>query len=142
MHGARRPAWIARAAGALALGLLVAGCAPPVGVRRVSPRTVSADLTRSALNSSQPSLFSQNVLERRNLADAFRRSPDDALQRLYAAAIRPDASSDDLFALAELPSHTPTPRSGATTTCWRRSRPGHSSSRPVATTRPTPSTCA
>ena len=102
MHGARRPAWIARAAGALALGLLVAGCAPPVGVRRVSPRSVSADLTRSALNSSQPSLFSQNVLERRNLADAFRRSPDDTLQRLYAAAIAPDASSDDLFALAEL----------------------------------------
>ena len=60
-----------RAALAVA-ALLLAACGPPVGVTRVSPRTFSQELTPSALNSSTPRLFSQNVLHRWDLTDRFR----------------------------------------------------------------------
>jgi pimeloyl-ACP methyl ester carboxylesterase len=100
MHGARRPARIGHAVAATAL-LLVA-CGPPVGVRRVSPRAVSSELTESALNSSSPSLFSRNVLARRNLTELFRTNPDAALERLHAVVVGGDGRSNALFALAEL----------------------------------------
>src|SRR5262249_45607604 len=52
---------MARAAGRALRGVVAAGaafllaaCGPPVGVSRVSPREVSRELTRSALNSSKP----------------------------------------------------------------------------------------
>src|SRR5262249_29324018 len=64
--------------GMLAAGmtlLLVVACGPPVGVSRVSPREVSRDLTRSALNSTTPSEFSENVLHRWDLRERFRRDP-------------------------------------------------------------------
>src|SRR5262245_9264636 len=59
--------------------LLLVACGPPVGVSRVSPREVSRDLTRSALNSDTPSEFSQNVLHRWDLRERFRRDPETAL---------------------------------------------------------------
>src|SRR5262249_5767707 len=44
--------------------LAVAACGPPITVSRVSPRTVTADLTRSVLNSSVLSVPTQNTLYR------------------------------------------------------------------------------
>ena len=98
MHGARRLAWIGHAALVLAL----AACGPPVGVRRASPRAVGSELTQSALNSNRPSLFSQNVLARRNLTAQFRRHPEAVLQRLQALAADGEPRANELFALAEL----------------------------------------
>ena len=82
--------------------LLLVACGPPVGVSRVSPRTVTNELTRSALNSSTPSLFSQNVLHRWNLSERFRRDPEGALGRLHQLVTEEvEGREHTLFALAE-----------------------------------------
>jgi hypothetical protein len=91
-----------RAVVAACLLLLLAGCRPPVGVSRVSPRTVSRELTQSALNSEQPSEFSRNVLHRWNLSERFRRDPEGAFARLHDLAMEERGRDTTLFALAEL----------------------------------------
>ena len=90
--------------GVLAAGatLLMVACGPPVGVSRVSPRDVSRDLTRSALNSSTPSEFSQNVLHRWDLRERFRRDPEAALAQLHQLVVEGRGRDTTLFALAEL----------------------------------------
>ena len=81
---------------------LLVACGPPVGVSRVSQRTVTGELTHSALNSSTPSLFSQNVLHRWNLSELFRRDPEAALRRLHQLVTEePEGWEHTLFALAE-----------------------------------------
>ena len=87
------------AAGAL---LLLVACGPPVGVSRVSPREVSRDLTRSALNASTPSEFTENVLHRWDLRERFRRDPESALARLHQLVVEGRGRDATLFALAEL----------------------------------------
>jgi len=82
--------------------LLLAACGPPVSVSRVSPRTVTQELTQSALNSNTPSLFSRNVLHRWNLTETYRGDPETAIGRLHALAIDSRGGQDTLFALAEL----------------------------------------
>jgi len=91
-----------RALVAAGAALLLTGCGPPVGVSRVSPRVVSSELTRSALNSSTPSLFSQNVLHRWNLTERFRRDPAGALEALHQLVVQDPDRRSTLFALAEL----------------------------------------
>jgi hypothetical protein len=82
--------------------LLLVACGPPVGVSRVSPRTVTNELARSALNSSTPSLFSQNVLHRWNLSERIRRDPEGALGRLHQLVTEEvEGREHTLFALAE-----------------------------------------
>src|SRR5262249_34818516 len=90
--------------GVLAAGamLLLVACGPPVGVSRVSPREVSRDLTRSALNSTTPSDFSENVLHRWDLRELFRRDPEAALARLHQLVVEGRGRDTTLFALAEL----------------------------------------
>src|SRR5262245_66515063 len=51
----------------VAMAILLVACGPPINVRRVPPRTVTAELSRSALNSNKESLFTDNVLYRWNL---------------------------------------------------------------------------
>src|SRR5262249_20919853 len=99
MARAARALFSVMAAGA---AFLLAACGPPVGVSRVSPREVSRDLTRSALNSSTPSEFSQNVLQRWNLRERFRRDPEAALARLHQLVVEGRGRDTTLFALAEL----------------------------------------
>jgi hypothetical protein len=82
--------------------LLLVACRPPVGVSRVSPRVVSSELTQSALNSRTPTLFSQNVLHRRNLTERFRTDPGGALEQLNRLVRQEGGRDADLFALAEL----------------------------------------
>jgi len=81
---------------------LLVACGPLVGVSRVSPRTVTSELTHSALNSSTPSLFSQNILHRWNLSEHFRRDPEGALRRLHQlVTAEVEGREHTLFALAE-----------------------------------------
>jgi pimeloyl-ACP methyl ester carboxylesterase len=91
-----------RACAVLLLALLVVGCGPPISVRRVPARQVSAELARSALNSDRPSLFSENVLYRWDLTRLYRRDPAAALAALHARLERGQGGSRTLFALAEL----------------------------------------
>ena len=87
---------------AASVTLLLVACGPPVGVSRVSPREVSRDLTRSALNSTTPSEFSENVLNRWDLRERFRRDPESALARLHELAVEGRGRDTTVFALAEL----------------------------------------
>lgn len=77
-------------------------CGPPITVRRVPARQVTAELARSALNSDRPSLFSENVLYRWDLGDLFRRNPEAALQALHDRLASDRGASATLFAIAEL----------------------------------------
>ena len=84
------------------LAALVAACGPPINVQRVSPRTVTADLTRSALNGGVLSLPSQNTLYRWNLTDRFRNDPEGTLAALHDLVVTGRAGDSSVFALAEL----------------------------------------
>jgi pimeloyl-ACP methyl ester carboxylesterase len=82
--------------------LVVAACGPPITVSRVSPRTVTADLTRSALNGSQPSVPTENTLYRWNLTDRFNQDPEGALAALHDIVVSGKGGPGTTFALAEL----------------------------------------
>jgi len=90
------------AAAAAALALATAACGPPVNVKRVDPRVVSRDLARSALNSNDPSLFSENVLYRWGLVDRFKKDPEGALATLRNHYLADPTGRSALFALSEL----------------------------------------
>ena len=87
-------------AGLVLLG--VASCGPPINVSRVSPRTVTADLTRSALNGGEPSVPTENTLYRWNLTDRFKDDPQGALAALHDLVVSGKGGPGTTFALAEL----------------------------------------
>jgi pimeloyl-ACP methyl ester carboxylesterase len=91
----------------IAVALAATACGPPVNVKRVSPRQAAEELTRSALNSDRPSIFSENVLYRWNLREQFKRDPEGALAAVRQRVLfDPEASEtrrrSGAFALAEL----------------------------------------
>lgn len=102
MFAARRCGRPTRRAAVALIVLLALGCAPPISVRRVAPRQVTAELARSALNSNRPSLFSENVLYRWGLSETFARDPEGALRALHDRVREGRAGARTLFALAEL----------------------------------------
>ncbi len=82
---------------------MLGACGPPVDVKRVSPRRAAEDLTRSALDSDRPSLFSENVLYRWNLAKRFEKDPEGALSSLHQQVLTaPERRRNGAFALSEL----------------------------------------
>ena len=91
----------------IAAALGAVACGPPVNVKRVSPRKAAEELTRSALNSDRPSIFSENVLYRWGLRERFKKGPAGALADMRQHVLfDPDASEtrrrSGAFALAEL----------------------------------------
>ena len=87
----------------VATSLLVAACGPPIDVKRVSPRRAAEALTRSALDSDERSLFTENLLYRWNLRQRVREDPDGALAELRARTLTAsDRQRNGAFALAEL----------------------------------------
>jgi pimeloyl-ACP methyl ester carboxylesterase len=84
----------------ICLAFLAAGCATPVGVKRVDPRTLHHDLTSNVLSTERLSGPSAIAFQRRGLDAAFRSAPDEALAQMNALAVATD-DSDVLFALAE-----------------------------------------
>lgn len=89
-------------AGCVVIALVaLAGCTAPIGVTRVSPRQAYVQVHRDALNSGQCSEDTMRVLHRYNLEGAFRKDPDDALEKLQAIACTDDRR-DLLYALSEL----------------------------------------
>lgn len=102
MAARRRRSRVARVSAVLFLTLGLAACGPPITVRRVPARQVSAELARSALNSDSPSIFSENVLNRWGLTEQFRRNPAAALDVLHERLVTVRHPAGTLFALAEL----------------------------------------
>jgi pimeloyl-ACP methyl ester carboxylesterase len=81
---------------------VASGCSlSPIGVQRMNPDAVSRAITANALTENQPSLDTNNVLQRRGLFHTFRKSPVWTLQKLHSIAVVED-DNDTWFALAEL----------------------------------------
>ncbi len=81
--------------------LAMAGCATPIGVTRVDPRTAQYELTANALNTDKPSSFSTRQLLNLDLYGLFSDNPKEALANLHKG-LAPTGDEDRLFALAEL----------------------------------------
>ena len=86
---------------ALAAALLAAGCATPVGVKRIRPEEANRQLTASVLTTGQPGAPAQEFLYRLNLSEQYREDPAKTIAELHAGLGQADESSR-LFALAEL----------------------------------------
>ena len=84
-----------------AVALIASGCATPIGVTRVDPRTAQYELTANALNTDKPSSFSSRQLLNRDLYELFEDNPKEALAKLHKS-LAPTGDEDLVFALAEL----------------------------------------
>lgn len=83
-----------------AAGLLAAGCATPVGVRRASERHIYETLTANALSTDEASVSSRQVALRLGLSEQLREDPESGLAELHARTLE-EMDGDRLFALAE-----------------------------------------
>ena len=83
--------------GALALA---SACATPIGVTRGDTQTLYRTLTRSALSAGQPSVPTEQLLQRLGLVKRFEDDPVATLEELRASGA--GLGDDRLFALAEL----------------------------------------
>jgi pimeloyl-ACP methyl ester carboxylesterase len=83
------------------LSLGINGCATTMGVRKTDPRQVYEQITVSAINKDNFSIFSHDVLIRYNLVKAFKDDPKEVLLLLHRKAEQ-GGRRDVLFALAEL----------------------------------------
>ena len=79
---------------------MTGACATPVGVTREDPKVVYRTLSQSALSADAPSAFTEQLLGRRGLDEAFEKDPEALLSDLHRT--RTNRDSDRLFALAEL----------------------------------------
>jgi pimeloyl-ACP methyl ester carboxylesterase len=86
----------------LGLSLLAAGCATPVGVEFVDPRTVHRSLTRNVLSSGRLSEPTAIAFERHDLQALLDSEPDRALVAMHEVMrAQSQPQPDVLFALAE-----------------------------------------
>jgi hypothetical protein len=83
------------------LHIFGSGCATPIGVTRVDPRTAQYELTANALNTDRPSSFSSRQLLNLGLYELYDDNPKEALARLHEG-LATTGDEDRVFALAEL----------------------------------------
>ena len=88
-------------AAGLVLSLLAAGCATPIGVKRIRPEEANRQLTASVLTTGKPGAPAQEFLYRLNLSERYRADPANTINELHAGLGQAD-ESNRLFALAEL----------------------------------------
>ncbi|MCX5898554.1 MAG: hypothetical protein NTY29_10220, partial [Proteobacteria bacterium] len=86
-------------------GLLISivffiGCATPVGVTKLDPKTVQRTLTSNVLTTGKLSAPSVQVLNRFGLLDEFNHHPAQVIAKLYAG-LPGVSASERLFTLAE-----------------------------------------
>jgi pimeloyl-ACP methyl ester carboxylesterase len=84
------------------VAVLATGCAPLVGVKRLSARDVGRSYTSNVLSTDDLSDATRIALRRHNLVEQFDDKPEDALAQLHRAVLSEGTANDDLFALAEL----------------------------------------
>lgn len=80
---------------------LAAACATPVGVDPITPETYQRQANADVLTTGAPSQFSDQILQRLNLRDRYKREPTAALAELHASLVT-EGGENRLFALAEL----------------------------------------
>ncbi len=90
-------AWLVPVAGLF----LTAACATPVGVEPIPPQTFQREATTDVLSAGAPSQFSDQILQRFNLRERFKREPEAALAELRST-LDTEGGENRLFALAEL----------------------------------------
>ena len=83
------------------VSLLAAGCATPIGVKRISPQEANRALTANVLTTGEPGAPAQEFLYRLNLSEKYREDPAGTIAELHAGLGQAD-ESNRLFALAEL----------------------------------------
>jgi hypothetical protein len=89
-------------ASAALLLMLVAGCATPIQVERITPREVGYELTSNVISTGELSDSTEMVLHREALSERFRSDPEAAIASLHRTATAEEPDPDDLFALAEM----------------------------------------
>src|SRR5512135_3154496 len=72
---------------ALALGMAVTGCAPLVGVKRLSARDVGRSYTSNVLSTEDLSDVTRIALRRHNLVEQFDDQPEVALAQLHTIVV-------------------------------------------------------
>jgi pimeloyl-ACP methyl ester carboxylesterase len=92
---------LARAALAALTLVLAAACATPVGVDPAPPQALPRRLAANAVTGEEPSIYSDQVLQRFNLRARFRKDPSAALAELHRS-LATEGAENRLFALAEL----------------------------------------
>ena len=96
-----RTQWLVLAM-SLWVAVLATGCAPLVGMKRISARDVGRSYTSNVLSTDDLSDVTRIALRRHNLTEQFDNKPEAALAQLHTIVVSEDAANDDLFALAEL----------------------------------------
>jgi pimeloyl-ACP methyl ester carboxylesterase len=81
--------------------LAVSGCATPVGVRSVTPRTAYQDTFENSLSDGVFSDSTKVVLDRFDLQQTFKKNPASVIETLHKKALD-DGRRDIIYALAEL----------------------------------------
>lgn len=105
LRARRRGTTAVLAATILLAGLFPSGCGAPFGVNRSSPEKIHRSLTSNVISTGDLSSFSQIVLHRRNLTDAFEDDPESTLSRLREELRSGRLSDEEIFSLAELSFH-------------------------------------
>jgi pimeloyl-ACP methyl ester carboxylesterase len=90
----------ARSLGRLSV-LLAGACATPVGVNPATTQGYERRINANAIAGDEPSIYSDQVLQRFNLRDRFRKDPPGALAELHRS-LDTEGAENRLFALSEL----------------------------------------
>lgn len=89
-----------RRAALIVLLVVTGACATPVGVTRQDPKVLYRSLMQSVLSGEAPSAFTEQLLRRQGLDEAFAKDPEVVLEELHRT--RTTRDHERLFALAEL----------------------------------------
>jgi len=79
---------------------MASACATPVGVTREDPKVLYRAFSKSVLSADSASAFTEQLLRRRGLDEAFEKDPEGVLAELHR--MRTSRDNERLFALAEL----------------------------------------
>ncbi len=71
-------------AAGLVVSLLAAGCATPIGVKRMRPQDANLALTANVLTTGEPGAPAQEFLYRLNLTQQYREDPASTIAHLYS----------------------------------------------------------
>src|SRR5579862_4647319 len=98
--GLTRPGLCAFALGVVC-AVALAGCATPIGVKRLSPEAANRALSASILTTGKPDAAAQQLLYRLNLAERYVDDPAGTIAEICSGLGERD-EPQRLFALAEL----------------------------------------
>ncbi len=92
---------------ALCAGLLLAGCATPIGIKRVDPQRIQLELAESVLTSKNFSAETQNAIRFANLEEDVNKRPVEAIAFIHGVLLKnanlgESASRRALIALSEI----------------------------------------